>query len=558
MLRCLSQYLFVVLLCVSAVPVQATESIKAHLQHLLTAGAAGQLPATETLDWSALQTLYERADGQLLWSTEQGVARQLMQQDMARWVNASLQHGLNPADYQSARLQSLLEGAAMSPEPVLNDLLLSHSFMRLARDLAGVAPVATEHDRLWRFPVRSLDAAGLLLEVAGSGDVDTVLQSLLPDTAEYQRLVASYADLLQQRNTEGVWIAPDLSMTGLLRPGDDHAVVPRLRELLIRKALLNAAESSFEAERIYTPLVVMAVKTFQQQQGLESDGILGPVTRDALQRSPTQRLQQLRANLQRWRWLPRDLGERYLLVRTGSYSMALVEQKHVTREYKIISGRPRRPTLSFQSDVDHLILHPSWTVPFKLAVEDLLPKQRQDEAYLTQHNIEVLQRVEGQWQAVAPQSVDWQTLSRRNFPYLLRQQPGPWNSLGQIRFGMSNPYSIYLHDTPQQSLFESSERAFSSGCIRVSEINDLAQRLLGERSLQQALNVAGTRTLRLERPLPVYLVYLTAWVDEQQQIHYHPDVYDLDKPLVQALGPLPDLSLSQSAPWELAQKMPEE
>lgn len=544
-----------VLFWVFALPLQAAESVQMHLQQLLRAGAAGELPATETLDWATLESLYQRSNWQLLWSDARGEARQPMQRALEHWIAASLQHGLDPADYQHGRLQRpFSDGTGMSPEPVLNDLLLSDSFMRLARDLAGVNPAAEEHDRLWRFPPRRLDAAELLLQAGQTGEIGEHLQSLLPAAAEYQRLVDYYSRMLVAVQDE--WREqPELAVDGLLRPGATHPAVAELRELLIRKGLLNAAESSFEPETGYTPRVVEAVRAYQRQQGLEPDGILGPVTRAALLRSPQQKLQQVRANLQRWRWLPRELGERYLLVRTGAYAMTLVEQEKAVQQYRVISGRPHRPTLSFESDVDHLIMHPPWTVPFRLAVEDLLPKQRRDPEYFARQQIEVLQQIDGRWQAVDPAEIDWDSLSRRNFPYLLRQRPGPLNSLGRIRFGMSNPYSIYLHDTPQQALFESTERAFSSGCIRVDEIEDLAQRLLGERSLEQSLATARTHTLRLEKPLPVYLVYLTVWVDEQEQVHFHPDVYGLDWQLQQALGPLPQPPQVLSRQSALAQSL---
>lgn len=555
-MRTLVHYLSAwLLLCLMAVPLQAAETVEKHLQELLRAGAAGHLPATERLDWHALESLYARAGWQLLWNTPQGDARADMQQALEQWVGRAVQHGLNPADYQYARLQQpFADVQGMSPEPVMNDLLLSDSFMRLARDLAGVSPSAEAYDRLWRFAPRELDAITLLLRTAATGEVDAELRGLLPRAAEYWRLSRYYTRLMQQ-HAEAEWRVPDLDMSGLLRPGMSHPAVPTLREWLIRQALLNAAESSFETEQLYTPLVADAVRAFQRSQGLEPDGILGPATRAALTRSPEQRLQQVRVNLQRWRWLPRDLGERYLLVRTGAYSMSLVEQEQVVEQYRVISGRPHRPTLSFESDVDHLIMHPPWTVPFRLAVEDLLPKQRQNPDYFARQQIDVLQQIDGRWQVVDPAGIDWASLSRRNFPYLLRQRPGPLNSLGRIRFGMSNPYSIYLHDTPQQTLFESTERAFSSGCIRVDDIEDLAQRLLGERSLEQALQRPQTHTLRLEHPLPVYLVYLTVWVDEQQQVHYHPDVYGLDWQLQQALGPLPQPMSHSEERGALAQRL---
>jgi len=502
---CLSVLL---LLAGFAAPLQAAENVESRLQQLLKAGAAGELPTTERFDWAELSALYERADWQLLWSYPDGEAREGMQRALGEWIGRSLQHGLDPADYQYGRLQQpFADTTAMSPESVLNDLLMSQSFMWLARDLAGVRPSAREHDRLWHFPPRTLDVAGLLLRTSVSGHVDEALQSLLPSAAEYRRLSEHYTAMLQAHEDE-VWPVPDLDMKGLLRPGDQHPVVPRLRAALTHRGLLavtGESDSGPHPGSVYTPRLVAAVQEFQREQGLEPDGILGPETRAALQRTPEQTLQQLRANLQRWRWLPRDLGERYLLVRTGAYAMTLFEQEQAVQQYRVISGRPHRPTLSFGSDLDHVILNPPWTVPFRLAVEDLLPRQRRD-------------------------------------------------GLGRIRFGMSNPYSIYLHDTPQQTLFESSERAFSSGCIRVDGIEELAQRLLGERRLAPVLATLETRHLRLERPLPVYLVYLTVWVDEQNQAHYHPDVYGLDGVLQQALGPVPRWLQTTVVPAGLAQK----
>lgn len=551
---CLSVLL---LLAGFAAPLQAAENVESRLQQLLKAGAAGELPTTERFDWTELSALYERADWQLLWSYPDGEAREGMQRALGEWIGRSLQHGLDPADYQYGRLQQpFAETTAMSPEPVLNDLLMSQSFMWLARDLAGVRPSAREHDRLWHFPPRTLDVIELVLHTSVSGHVDEALESLLPSAAEYRRLSEHYTALLQAHEAE-VWPVPDLNMKGLLRPGEQHPVVPRLRAALIHRGLLavtGEADTEPQPGSVYTPRLVAAVQEFQREQGLEADGILGPETRAALQRTPEQTLQQLRANLQRWRWLPRDLGERYLLVRTGAYAMTLVEQEQAVQQYRVISGRPHRPTLSFGSDLDHVILNPPWTVPFRLAVEDLLPRQRRDGDYFASHQIEVLEQVEGRWQVVDSSSINWDELSRRHFPYLLRQRPGPLNSLGRIRFGMSNPYSIYLHDTPQQTLFESSERAFSSGCIRVDGIEELAQRLLGERRLAPVLATLETRHLRLERPLPVYLVYLTVWVDEQNQAHYHPDVYGLDGVLQQALGPVPKWLQDAVVPAGLAQK----
>ncbi|GAA0696187.1 hypothetical protein GCM10009104_25190 [Marinobacterium maritimum] len=537
-----------------------------HLQQLLVAGRQGVLPGVMIEQWTDLQRLYEQRDWQLIWSDANGAPLAMRRQQLAAWVVLSHAHGLDPRDYGVERLSyagagyadlpsSLALSAAgsvpqLSGEVLLNDLLMSHAFIRLAQDLSGSRLDLSQIDPLWRLPPKSLDPVALLQRLEQGVSVDQLLSELLPRSAEYARLVTLHQELTLQAQQP---YQPAELPTGLLRAGDRHPGVVQLRDWLSHQGVLNAAESSLEEEARYTDRVAEAVRQYQQQQGLKVDGIYGPDTRAAMLTSPAQKLQQVRANLARWRALPVSLGDRYLLVRTASFSLDLVEQGQVVERHAIITGRPARPSLSFATEVDKLILNPSWTVPFRLAVEDLLPKQQQDPDYFERLGIEVLALQDGHWKPVDSASIDWSGLSRQNFRYLLRQRPGPHNSLGRIRFGMANPHSIFLHDTPQQSLFEARSRAFSSGCIRVQGIGQLAQTLLGEASLETQLSEETTRHLPLAQPLPVYLVYLSVWVDEQQQAHFYADLYGTDARMNAVLGPQPQPPSPQL--MQLAQKL---
>ena len=526
------------------------------LQLMLAAGRQGTLPGVNITRWDELQQLYEQRGWQLLWSDAQGEALVERRRQLSAWIGLSYDHGLDPRDYGLGRL-TLPEAAVtsqpapgLSSEALLNDLLMSHAFMQLALDLSGSRWDMSRIDPLWRLPPKTLDPIALLQQLDQGLSVDQLLNGLLPAADEYRRMVKLYRSLAGEAQQD---YQPPILPDGLLRVGDRRAEVAELRNWLIGEGLLNAADSSFEGADLYTAAVADAVRRYQQQQGLKDDGIFGPDTRGRMQLSPTDRLQQVRANLMRWRALPQPLGERYLLVRTAAFNLDLVEQGQLVQRHAIISGRPGRPSLSFMAEVDRLILNPPWTVPFRLAVEDLVPKQRRDPGYFDRLGIEVLQRQDGQWRPIPSASVDWSAVNRGNFNYLLRQRPGPLNSLGQIRFGMANPHSIFLHDTPQQSLFESPSRAFSSGCIRVQEIEQLAQILLGDESLEAAMTGEQTRYRALEASLPVYLVYLTAWVDESGQAYYHPDIYGLDARLIEAVGAPPDMPAAEVV--QLAQKL---
>lgn len=531
-------YCFLPLLLTLSLWTSAAESpVASHLQKLLLAGRMGELPGVAVEHWAELQHLYRQRDWRLIWSDVEGRAYLDRQRQLVAWITLSHAHGLDPRDYGYERLQSQDGLSALSTEALLNDLLMSHAFIRLARDLSGSGLELRAIDPLWRLPPKTIDVTALLQRLEQGASVDQLLRGLLPRAAEYDRLLALHAELLAQAGPASEPVA-ELPV-GLLRSGDRDPGVVLLRDWLSRRELLNAAASSLEESVLYTERVADAVRALQRQRGLEADGIYGPATRAAMLFGPARQLQQVRINLARWRALPAFLGRRYLLVRTAAFNLDLVENGELVERHAVISGRPERPSLSFAADVNRLVLNPPWTVPFRLAVEDLLPKQQRDPGYFERLGIEVLALRQGDWQPVDPASIAWSELSRRNFPYLLRQRPGPHNSLGRIRFGMANPHSIFLHDTPQQSLFLAASRAFSSGCIRVRDIRLLAGRLLADDTLETELQQGDTRQLPLPRSLPVYLVYLTVWVDESGEAYFHPDLYGGDARLGRVLGPPP-------------------
>jgi len=415
------------------------------------------------------------------------------------------------------------------------DLLLSDALLRLVRDL-GRGRDEAQLEQLWYLPRPELDVVAQAQRALQDSDPLELIRELAPSNPRYKALVSLYQRYLLLAEREPL---PPLASDLRIESGDQHPAVALLRRHLVR--LGDARPDSVAlgtAPDLYDQPLEAAVRRFQARHGLHSDGIVGPKTLAELNRPLAERLAQLRVNLERWRWLPRDLGRRYILVSTAGYFLDLVEDDQVVFHTRTITGGPDRPTPSFRSDLSTLTVNPTWTVPRSILLKDLLPKIRRDPDWLGSHRMQVGRYVAGSWQVLDPASIDWQQPGN----IFLRQAPGGNNSLGRIKFGMDNPFSIYLHDTPAQSLFNKPVRAFSSGCVRVQGIQSLVSRLLVkddgmQRWYADALAQGGTRVRRLPEPVPVYMLYLSAWVDDKEQAQFRPDIYGLDRALQARLEP---------------------
>lgn len=511
-----------------------TNVIRQSLQEQLAIGES--LSIQPQPDWSLLRQVYANYDYRPLWHTpfgqlaEAGTALKQYIQDVAG-------AGLEPALYQADNFSHLLDN---QPQQLAReDLLLTDGFLRLARHLAEGQLDPAAVDPLWKIPMERIDSARLLDQAVIGLNPVAVLESLNPHNHGYQALLRALSDY-RRIASEGGW--SPLPEAPLLRPGEQHGLVPLLRQRLRTTGHFDAPSPATDV-LTYDPDLQQAVERFQQAHGLKQDGIIGPQTRAALNVSVEQRIAQIESNLERWRWLPQQLGDRYILVNIGGYLVQLVEHDKVRLESRSIIGRPMRYTPSFSARATHLVLNPTWTVPRRIAVEDLLPAQRRDSEYLLRKNIQIQQREGDQWVSQDPAMIDWGAFNRNNFPFRLQQSPGDGNSLGRIKFHMPNPYAIYLHDTPAKGLFSHPVRDFSSGCVRVEGIQDLARQLLV--SEPETISLFSDRLasrqssyFKLPQPIDVYLVYFTAWIDADTGVQFRPDIYDLDRPLMLSLRQL--------------------
>ncbi|WP_373080630.1 murein L,D-transpeptidase [Zhongshania sp.] len=457
-------------------------------------------------------------------------------------IEASQREGLLPADYHSVKLQTLLNTTPRATEIAAFDILLSDAFLSLASHLQSgkVDPLTLSAE--WEANRRHSNLLALLERVTNGGDVANALDSLRPKQSRYYRLKIALTKMEALSNTP--WQRP-LAEAAILKPNTSDSRVPIIAERLKVWGDLTGAFSGSntsgdgEQSQIYTESLAEGVKVFQRRHGLEPDGIIGRETIKALNISPKERAQQIVVNMERWRWLAADLGDKHLLVNIAAFELKIIDHNETVFVKPVVVGRNYRKTPVFSNKIRYLVLNPTWTVPYKLAVQDKLPDIQKDPGYLNRLGIRVFRGDSPE--AIDPYTIHWNEITKRNFPFRLVQGPGPQNALGQVKFMFPNPHDVYLHDTPSRELFKKAERAFSSGCIRVSDPLELAEFLLRDQGWDSdriAASIAKgvTETVSLKTPLPIHIEYWTAWVDRQGVLNFRNDIYERDQPLWQALN----------------------
>lgn len=474
------------------------------------------------------------------------VLRAVYRHDPPHWTGARLAtlraeieraatDGLDPRDFLAGPL-----AAAADLTEAEGELLASEALARLAFTLRFGKANPAALDRNWNYsrefgaadPVRWLRAA------IEADDLPARLAALRPQGPYYRGLAAELARL-RGLAAHGGWGA--LAAGETLKPGAEDARVPALRARLAADGALAAAAAAAQGA-VYTPALVAAVRDFQRRHGLQDDGAVGRQTLAALNVPVATRIAQVRINLERIRWVFRDLPREFVAVNIAGFRAAYFSDGEPRWSARAIVGRPYRQTPIFKDELTYIELNPTWTVPPTILRKDILPRLRQDPAYLREKKLRVVDPNGG---PVSAAGIDWRKVGAANFPWYLRQDPGPDNALGRIKFMFPNPHAVYLHDTPARELFRQPERVFSSGCIRVEEPLALAELLLRDPSrwnrqtLQAAIDEGTTRRVNLPRKVPIMLLYLTTWADREGRVQYRRDVYRRDPATLAALdGPL--------------------
>ncbi len=455
--------------------------------------------------------------------------------------------GLNPGDYHYDSLADFASQPLDHNGEDLQadlDLVLSDAFLLLATHLHDGKLDQETRSARWQPSDQQRKMHEVLAAAILDHSIDKTLQGLKPEAPAYRKLAAfrkEVSDLLGQP-----W--PVIDPGPAIRPGDTDSrmieVRERLRLLGDLPARDNDSSEAFDtgfADQLYSDDLLAVIPAFQARHGLDPDGIIGRKTLVAINQMPLERLQQIDANLERWRWLPDSLGDTYILVNIAGYELIMVENGQETMRQRVIVGQPYRQTPVFSDRIRYLVFNPTWTVPRRLMIEDQLPVIRRDPGYLDRLGFKVYQGWGANRVEIDPATIDWDSLTKNNFPYQLVQQPGPQNAVGQVKFMFPNQYDVYLHDTPGQYLFSRMDRTLSSGCIRVERPFELANKLLegnsdwDHRGIQEALQSSEPINAILRNPVPVHLQYWTVWVDRAGTYQFREDIYGRDRQLLQAL-----------------------
>lgn len=321
-----------------------------------------------------------------------------------------------------------------------------------------------------------------------------------------------------------------------LKVGMSDGRVPVLIERLQASGDLDKTFAAADTN-LYDDAVVQGVKRSQERHRLAADGVVGAGTLAALNVPVEARVQQIRANLERARWVFDDIEDEFIVVNIAAFQVFLVRNREIVWTARAQVGKPYRKTPVFKSTLKYVVFNPTWTVPPGILAKDMLPKAKRDPGYLATKNIDIR---DNNGAVVDPNSIDWENVSARGFPYQLVQRPGPTNALGRVKFIFPNKYFVFLHDTPSRSLFERPDRAFSSGCIRVESPLDLAATLLGDKGwdrkkVDATLASQKTETVFLSKPMTVALMYFTAGVDDDGTVHFEKDIYERDQRIIDGL-----------------------
>lgn len=524
---------------------EVRERIRARIE------AGGDVPGALVADGeriharAALTRFYEERGFEPAWVGDDGPLA--IADELVSALRVAEGDGLHPDDYHASRISAAIQGArrraatGRAPDPGSQadlELLATDGFLLLASHLSLGRVDPESLDPKWVANRRDFDGVAALRRGLEQGVAGT-LASFRPGQDGYRELRTAYRRYRDLAAAGGWSPVPEGPR---LEAGPRDPRVAALRARLVATGELPPDAAVAEDPERFDENVDRAVRAFQRRHGLGVDGVVGPATLAALNVPAAERARQIRLNLERWRWLPAELGRRHVLVNAANFELDLVEDGRQVFTSRVVVGKPYRRTPAFTDRITYVVLSPYWHVPHSLAIQDQVPAQRRDPGYFARVGMRVFRGWGDDAAEIDPATIDWNRPWGGSFPYRLRQDPGPQNFLGGVKIMFPNRFNVYLHDTPARELFERSRRDFSSGCIRVENALELTELLLREvpgwdmARIRRSAERGREETVRLPAGVPVHLLYSTAWADPDGTVHFRQDIYDRDPPLAAALG----------------------
>ncbi len=546
LLRLLLLIALVALFANSALAQSPPEDIRKSIEKAVKSGAVQKTvcPGATYCNPGSVIRFYQMRKYAPAW-TQDGIPLPVAD-TLARAIKSADLEGLQPKDYHLERIEASLgetrQLLARNEKPdagkiISLEFLLSDAYLVYAAHLLnGRVNPETLHAEEWTiYPSRFNLAKHLTQALAGS-DFEGSLRSLLPAQSGYSRLKTALV-VFRALAEKGGW--PAVPGDGKLEKGMKNERVPALRARL--KVTGELPASADAASDLFDEALEAAVKRFQLSHGLFDDGIVGARTLRALNVPAERRVRQIELNLERWRWLPQNLGNPYIMVNIAGYWLEVVENATPVLTMKIIVGTAYQKTPVFSGKMTYIEMNPYWNVPHSIATEETLEKiQKDPKAFFAKENMKVFKAGQN-GEEVSPDSINWSALSENNFPYRLRQEPGPRNPLGRIKFMFPNKHSVYLHDTSDPQLFRKERREFSHGCIRIEKPMELADFVMrgskewSRKKIEEVLKTRETTVAYLPKPISVHILYFTAWGNGDGTVHFLEDIYRRDERLDRAL-----------------------
>jgi L,D-transpeptidase YcbB len=483
--------------------------------------------------------LYADRDMRPLWIDGSGPGMKAFL--IASMLIDSFDEGLDPADYHAESI-SRLWNSNDSSELALLDVLLTHGLSSYAADMASGRSEPCKLDPLLFASARQTEENNPLqkiLEAYHAEDLQAYLDDLKPTHSAYRLLrdaLSEYRAIAEQ----GGW--PTIPDGPTIRPGAEDARLPVIRR---RLAVTNDYAGTDLLSPGYDAELIDAVQFFQRRHNLEIDGIIGRNTLAAMNVPVEERISQILINMERWRWQPHRLDDRRVYVNIAGFYLHAMNREKVELAMPVIVGEVYHKTPVFSDRIRYIEFNPFWNIPDSIARIEILPELIKNPAYLEENNIRFF---EG-WAENAPEldafAIDWRKIGRGVNRFRFRQDPGPDNALGKVKFVFPNRFNVYLHDTPAHELFKHDDRAFSHGCIRVSQPLAFAHYLLAQddrgwdmERINSILDEEERTIVILKNPVPIHILYRTVIVDpDSKTISFFKDVYGRDMLLRQALFP---------------------
>lgn len=465
-----------------------------------------------SIEADALYKFYAERDFKLAWFTKDGLTEHA--QSFWNRYKQYLYYSKDSSIYNAKLHKAMDSLMGVIPKKISAynalELPLTHHFYTfIQRAYVGtIDPVNFN----WHIPRKKITPIALLEQLLANTKRST---DWLPVSGQYLKMRSKLMDLQQRQKGRQKTIS--LTKNELIRLGDSSAAVVAVKKALFRRGDFNSADTSM----LYTPEAVAAVEHFQRRHGLGVDGVVGSNVIKAINVPLSERIKQLMINMERLRWLPEPSQATAIWVNIPEYKLYVFHQNEEVLKMDIVVGRSANRTVIFSDKIQHVVFSPYWNVPESIVRNEIVPAINRDAGYLQKNEMEII----GQ---------------RSGLP-IVRQKPGGQNALGRVKFIFPNQYDIYFHDTPSKYLFERTTRAFSHGCIRLSEPVEFAKYLLKdqpswtEAEIYKAMHLGKEKWVKLAEPIPVAIGYFTAWIDASGQLNFRDDIYGHDKRMAEQL-----------------------